>query len=261
MARERLSIILITKNEEAKIARCLESVRFADEVIVVDGESTDRTAAIAASMGARVINHRWEGSFAKERVTGVSASTGDWVLQMDADETISDELRATLQRLMIEGTPHAAFRVRRLNEFLGRRMRHGGWYHYNTVLLRKSRCRYDMSLVCHERHIVDGTIGVIEAPLEHRPFANLTQFVERQNRYTSLQAQDILTTQGRLPERRIRREIFWRPIKSFWKTYVKKQGWREGMHGLVFAFLFAWVDGLKWAKYWELVRQQPHETS
>ncbi len=252
MPRERLSIVLITKNEEAKIARCLESVRFADDVVVVDGASTDRTAEICRAAGATVINHPWEGSFAQERTLGVEAATGEWILQMDADETVSDALRAAVQHVLAEGTSHAAFKVRRVNEFLGHRMRYGGWYHYNTVLFRKAHCRYEGRV--HERLIVDGTIGTMEPPLEHRPFDSLTQFVERQNRYTTLQAHDLCETRGTLPERAIRREIFWRPIKTFWKSYVKKQGWREGMHGLVFAFLFAWVDGLKWAKYWELIR-------
>ena len=250
--KERLSIVLLTKNEEGKIGRCLASVRFADEVIVVDGESTDRTVELCRAAGATVISHRWEGSFAQERTLGVAAATGEWILQMDADETVSDALRAALQRLLAGGSPHAAFKIRRANEFLGHAMRHGGWHHYNTALFRKARCRYEGRV--HERLIIDGTVGVIDASLEHRPFDSLAQFIERQNRYTSLQAQDLMDAHGLLPEARVRREIFWRPIKSFWKSYVKKQGWREGMHGLVFAFLFAWVDGLKWAKYWELQR-------
>ena len=257
--KERLSIILITKNAEAKIARCLESVRFADEVIVVDGESTDRTVELCRAAGARVITHPFSGYFARERAVGVEAATGDWMLQMDADETVSDGLRAALQRLLTAQSPHDAFKLRRLNTFLGRTMRHGGWYHYNTVLFRKARARYDLDIHTHEQMIVDGTVGVIEEALEHHPFDSLAQFVERQNRYTTLQAQDLLAEHGVLSARRIRRAICWRPVKSFWKSYVKKQGWREGMHGLVFAWLFAWVDGLKWAKYWELVRNTPRE--
>ena len=257
-AREQLTVLLLTKNEEAKLARCLESVRWADEVVVVDGQSTDRTRDIARQYGATVIERPFSGSFAEERNAGLAAATGDWVLQMDADEQVSPGLRAAIERLLREGSPHAALKLRRRNEFLGREMRYGGWYHYHTALFRRPLARYE-GLV-HERLQIQGTLGVLEADLCHAPFQSIAQFIDRQNRYTSLQASELLTRHGRLPLPHVMRKLWARPLKLFIKFYLKKQGCREGMHGLVFSLLFAWVDFLIWAKYWELAWASSEDT-
>lgn len=256
--RQRLSAVILTKNEEPRIARCLESIQWADEVIVVDGESTDRTVEICRSYGATVISHPFSGDFGVERNVGADAAAGEWILQLDGDDVVSDELREAIGRMLREGTPHVAFQVRRKNNFLGRWMLHGGWYHYYQTLYRKSACRFEGRV--HHVLKTNGTIGVLEAPVLHFPFTSLEQFVIRQNRYTSLEAKEIFDRQGLLTPRFVRYQLTVRPLKLFWKSYVKKQGFREGWYGLVFAGLYTWVNFLKWAKYWELVRdryQQP----
>ena len=252
--RERLAAVILTKNEEDKIARSLDSIRWADEVIVVDGESQDRTVAICQRYGAKVIVHPFSGNFGEERNLGADAAASEWVIQLDADDVVSGELREAISRFLVEGTSHAAFNIRRKNNFLGHWMMRGGWYHFYPHLYRRSACRF------HGRvhHVLDvtGTTGALEAAVLHYPFTSLEQFVVRQNRYTSLEAQEILETQGVLDPKRVRYHLTWRPLKLFWKSYVKKQGFREGWYGLVFAILYAWVHFLKWAKYWELVRDR-----
>ena len=252
--RQRLSVLVITKNEEARIARCLQSVRWAGEVIVIDGESTDRTVEICQSHGATVISHPFSGDFGVERNLGADAASGEWILQLDGDDVVSEELHQALDRLLAEGTVHAAFQVRRKNNFLGHWMLRGGWHHYYHTLYRKDACRFTGRV--HHLLRVTGTIGTLEAPVLHFPFTSLEQFVARQNRYTSLEAKEILDTQGVLDPKLVRYQLTWRPAKLFWKSFVKKQGFREGWYGLVFAILYAWVHFLKWAKYWELVRDR-----
>lgn len=252
--RVALSVVILTKNEEARIQRCLESVRWVDDVVVVDGLSTDRTVDICAQYGARVVSHPFSGSFGEERNVGASAAAHDWVLQLDADDVVSDELREALNRLAREGTPHVAFQIRRKNNFLGHWMMRGGWYHYYHTLYRKSRCHFEGRV--HHTLVIEGTTGVLEAPILHYPFTSLEEFVVRQNRYTTLEAQEIFDEQGVLDPRMVRYQLIWRPLKLFWKSYVKKQGFREGWYGLVFAVLYAWVNFLKWAKYWALVRDR-----
>ncbi|MBI3319471.1 MAG: glycosyltransferase family 2 protein, partial [Candidatus Omnitrophica bacterium] len=247
--RERLTILLLTKNEVGKLPQCLDSITWADEIVVVDGQSTDGTQAVARAYGATVIERPFSGSFAQERNAGLAVSTGDWVLQMDADETVSPELRTAIERLLVEGSPHAALKVRRRNYFLGHQMRYGGWYHYNVALFRRTLVRYE-GLV-HERLTIDGTTGVLEADLLHRPFSSFEQFIDRQNRYTTLQAREFLQ-EDRGSSIRLMHEVRVRPIKLWWKLYVKKQGFREGFYGVSFSILFAWVHFLKWAKYWEM---------
>ncbi len=256
--REKLSVVVLTKNEEARIARCLESVRWADEVVIVDGQSTDRTVEIAESFGAKIIRHAFDGSFATDRNLGLEAATGEWVLQIDADDVVTPEFRAAVERLFTEGSPHAAFKFRRRTVFLGRPMRYGGWHYAVPNLLRRGHAHYE-GLV-HERPVIDGTLGELDADIEHHPCEDLSMFLNRQNRYTSLQAQELLRAGAPLSESQIRRQIWKKPWKTFWKSYVKKQGFREGWHGLVFAEFFAGVELMKWAKYWECVRPEAAST-
>ena len=250
--RQRLTILLLTKNEAQRLQRCLESASWADEVVIIDGQSTDGTQAIGRAFNAKVTERSFSGSFAEERNAGIDAASGDWILQMDADEVISPQLRTAIERLLEEGAPHAAFKIRRRNYFLGHEMRYGGWYHYHTALFRRALARYEGRV--HERLKIQGSVGVLEADLCHYPFDSLTQFVDRQNRYTSLQARDLLETRGVLPIATIKRQLWRRPLKLFWKLYIRKQGFREGLYGFVFSTLYAWVDFMVWAKYWELTR-------
>ncbi len=255
-ARQRLTVLLLTKDEAKRLPRCLNSVRWADEVVVVDGQSADGTAQIARAFGATVIERSFSGSFSEERNAGLDAATGDWVLQMDADEVATPELRAALERLL--ATPdarYAAYQVRRRNVFLGRLMRYGGWYHDHLCVFRRVGHRYH-GLV-HERLNIQGPVGHLQADLHHEPFQSIAQFISRQNRYTTLQARELFETRGRLPWRSVRRTLWLRPLNRWWKFYVKKQGFREGMHGLIFSTLFAWVEFLVWAKYCELIESAP----
>lgn len=245
-----LSVVVLTKNEETRIARCLASVAgWADDLVIVDGLSTDSTVEICRRHGARVISRPFSGSFGEERNVGAEAAKHDWVLQLDGDDVVSDELRHAIERMLREGAPHAAFQVRRKNNFLGRWMMRGGWYHYYQTLYRRSRCHFEGRV--HHILKIEGTVGTLEAPVLHYPFENLEQFLAKQNRYTELEARELLDEQGAPSEALLRRQLRRRPRTLFWKLYVKKQGWREGWHGLVFCGLYAGVHVLKWAKYWE----------
>lgn len=248
-SRAALSAVILTKNEETRIERCLKSIGWADEIIVVDGESTDRTVEICRSYGAKVISHLFSGDFGQERNIGNDAATKDWILQLDADDAVSAPLREQIEKILREGSCFDAYKFRRKNWFLGHPMRFGGWYHYYPHLFRKGRARFEGRV--HHLLRCDGPMGVLEAALEHRPFSSLEQFVSRHNRYTAIEAQEMLEQQGKLPADQVRYQISRRPLKLFWKLYVKKQGWREGWYGLIFSLLYAWVHFLKWAKYWE----------
>ncbi|MBI4343600.1 MAG: glycosyltransferase [Candidatus Omnitrophica bacterium] len=248
--RARLSVVILTKNEEARIGRCLQSVAWADELVVVDGLSTDRTVELCRQAGARVVSHAFEGSFAQERNLGLEAAGGEWVLQIDADDVVTPAFRAAVERLLTAPQPHDAFKFRRKSYLMGRFMRHGGWYHYLPNLVRRGAVRYVGQV--HERPVVRGSIGVLEADIEHHPCDDLAAFISRHNRYTSLQAQEMRRELPRLSARRLAWTMARRPWKTFWKSYVRKQGFREGVHGLLFAAIYAWIELVKWAKYWEL---------
>jgi hypothetical protein len=249
--RPALSVVILTKDEEARIRRCLESVRWAEEIVVVDGASTDRTVDICREFGARVISHPFEGSFAHERNLGLEHARGDWVLQIDADDVVTPAFREAVERLLAQPPAHAAYKFRRKSFLMGRFMRYGGWYHYLPNLVRRDAARYEGDV--HERPVVQGTIGVLEADIEHHPCEDLAAFISRHNRYTSIQAAEWFRgSEGRAASRTgLALALVHRPWKTFWKTYVKKRGYKEGAHGFLFAFLYAWIELVKWAKCWE----------
>ena len=250
MGKQRLSIVIITKNAADKITNTLESVKWADEIVIVDGGSTDGTVDIARKYTDKIIFSEFNG-FDEERNKGTLKATGDWILQLDADEIVTNEFKDRLLKILSgDDEGNVSFKFRRKNIFLNKTMMHGGWYHYSAHMFKKGFAHYKGDI--HEKLIVNGKQGVIEEGVEHYPFHSLTEFVDRQNRYTSLQAKEMYKENPDIEEKTVVYNLKIRPLKLFWKMYIKKKGHREGLHGLVFSILFAWVHFLKWAKYWEL---------
>lgn len=244
-----LTAVVLSCNAQDKIGNCLRSLKWwANEVVVVDGQSQDETIKIARQFGALVHSHVFLGSFAEERNFGADKASGEWVLQLDSDEVVTDEFKKQCDAVL-PLTTCAAFKFKRKNSFLGHTFTRGGWYHWSQHLYKKGFARYEGRV--HETMHVDGEVGLIEADILHFPFDNLADFVQRQNRYTDLQAQDIIDSEKHLDDKLIRYNLTWKPLKLFKKMYFDKKGRKEGMHGLVFSILFAWVHFLKWAKVWE----------
>lgn len=258
MSKETLSLVIITKNEEDKIARCLESVKWADEIIVVDDLSTDRTVEICRRYGAKVISHKSNGNFDRQRNIGIDNATGEWILQMDADEIVSPELKQAIESILTRGSDCAGYKFKRKNYFLGKPLLYGGWHHDFLRLFRKNAGRYVGASV-HELIEVKGKIDSINADMEHYLCQNISQLVERQNYYTSVEARRLLREHRFLSNREIKYHLTWKALKLFWKTYVKKRGFRDGIHGLIYCILDSYSHFLKWAKYWELVKNKNGE--
>jgi glycosyltransferase involved in cell wall biosynthesis len=256
--RKKLSVVVITRNADKKLRNCLESVKWVDEIIIVDGHSTDDTVRIASEYADNIIMSDFAG-FGNERNKGTDAASGDWILQLDADEVVTDKFRARLEKILAgDDDGCVSFKFRRKNIFLGRPMMRGGWYHYSAHLFRKGCARYEGDI--HETLVVDGKQGKLEEAVEHYPFDSMSEFIERQNRYTTLQAQEMFKKDSMIPESTVMYNLKVKPLKLFKKLYVRKMGLAEGMHGLVFSVMFAWVHYLKWAKYWELTRTKSAES-
>ncbi|MFH1552378.1 MAG: glycosyltransferase family 2 protein [Candidatus Omnitrophota bacterium] len=252
--RWKLSVVILTKNEEDKIRNCLESLKWVDEIVVVDGYSTDATVDICRGYGAKVVQHRFEGNFGQERNIGIDNSSGDWVLQLDADEAVTEIFRVKMLEILREkDSRYAAYKFMRKNFFMGHFMRYGGWYHHSHHLFRRGFARYEGRV--HHQLIIDGEEAFLNADIEHNPFQSFTQLLARQNRYTTLEAKEILEQRGRVNDDEVEYNIRKKPLKLFRKFYLKKQGFREGKHGFIFSVYFAWVHFLKWAKYWELCQK------
>ncbi|MEK6715462.1 MAG: glycosyltransferase family 2 protein [Candidatus Omnitrophota bacterium] len=247
----KLSAVILTKNEEDKISRCIASVKWADEVLVIDDESTDKTREIAENLGARVVVRPLNGDFAGQRNFGFQQAQGDWVLQMDADEMAAGKLKNEIEKSLTDNCPYSAFIIKRKEFFLGHFMQYGGWYIDELKLFRRGACKYAHSV--HERPQVIGSIGRIDADIEHYPFNSIFQYIERQNRYTSLEAEALFKEKGIVKIKEIKYNLWIKPLKLFFKLYFKKKGYKDGFYGLVYAILNSFRHFLRWAKYWEIV--------
>jgi glycosyltransferase involved in cell wall biosynthesis len=225
----RISVVVISKNEEASIARCLSSVGWADEIVVVDSGSSDRTVEIARGFTQKVFDEPWLG-FGRQKNRALSYATGDWVLSLDTDEWVSDALQAEL-RASAQSDGFAAFRVPRSSSFCGRFLKHSGWWpDYVTRFFRRGMARFSDDLV-HERLIVEGRTGTLKAPLLHESYRTLDQVIDKMNRYSTLAAQD-MRSRGRNSSVG---SALGKAIWAFLRTYVLRAGFLDGREGLMVA--------------------------
>jgi len=260
MAQQRLSVVVLTRNEEKNIGACLDSVKWADEIIVVDDNSTDRTVEIASRYTDTIVSSSLDGDFSRQRNIGNGKATGEWILQMDADERVPADLRGRIQKHLEEDTEFSAFRFGRTNFFCGRPLKHGGDTHRPLRLFRRGKARFSGDRI-HEALDVEGAIGDIDASIEHYNFPDIHHYVETQNFYSGLEARLLFEKRGLIPEKELKKEIAAGPVKLFFKIYVKRRGYRDGVYGLVFAVLSAWRRFLIYAKYWELNKESYNKGS
>ena len=226
-----LSVIVIAKNEATVIRRCLESVAWADEIIVLDSGSTDATVKICRECKARVeATADWPG-FGVQKNRVLALATGDWVLSIDADEWVTEGLRAEIQAAMAMPRAHSAFRMPRLSSYCGRFMRHSGWWpDHVTRLFRRGQARFSDSLV-HESLIVESAVGTLQAPLMHESYRDLEQVLAKVNAYSSAGAA-MARQQGR---RASLGGAVLRGLWSFFRTYFLRAGFLDGRKGLMLA--------------------------
>ena len=228
--RPSLSVAVIVRDEERDIRACLESVAWADEIVVLDSGSTDATVEIARSLGARVEVTDWPG-FGAQKNRAIERCSGDWILSLDADERVAPPLHAAIERAIADPGEHAAFRMPRLSTYCGRQMRHGGWWpDYVTRLFRRGRARFSNDIV-HERLVADGPTGTLAQPLLHDTYADLEEVIDKLNRYSSAGAR-------RLSDAGIRGSLtraIGHGLWAFVRTYLVRAGFLDGREGLMLA--------------------------
>jgi glycosyltransferase involved in cell wall biosynthesis len=247
--RRPLSAVVIALNEERRIGACLESLAFADEIVVVDSGSADGTAAIARSLGARVVEMGWAG-FGPQKQAAVDAATHDDVLNVDCDERVTPELAAEICALLESPPAFAAWTVPR-RTFLGdKEIRHCGWYPDRTVrLFDRRRARFSDDLV-HERVLVDGAVGELSNPLLHHSFSGLSDLLVKLDRYSDLSARQMAGKGRRCGVL----DLLLRPPFAFFKTFVLRLGILDGVEGFVVSCSTAMLSFAKYVKLRELSR-------
>ena len=247
-----MSAVLITRDAAAMLGAALDSVAFADETVVVDCGSRDDTDDIATARGARVVHQAWLG-YGPQKRFAVDQAAHDWVLCIDADERVSPELRTAIEREL--AAPRcAAYRCPRANRFLGRRLRHGeGYPDLSLRLFDRRRAQWSDDLVHETVVVANGDVGHLDGDLHHESAETLASYLDKQNRYTSLQAAALFAA----GQRASLLKLVLSPLVRFIRFYVLRLGFLDGRAGLVHILIGCWNTFMKNAKLLELQRRDP----
>jgi len=246
-----ISAITIAFNEEINISDCLESVNWCEEIILVDAYSTDQTVKIAKDHSCKIYKHKWQG-FAEQKAYALSKASHEWVISLDADERISHELKDEINSKLNPNNKFDGFYIPRKSYFLGKWMKHSGWYPgYQLRLFRKSKTQVSEKRV-HEGFLVDGEVGYLADSIIHYTHPTITDSLEKMNSYSSLEAED----------RENSKTVHWydlllHPFAAFSRKYVAQKGILDGMSGFILAVITAQLKMALYIKLWEIQKNKP----
>ncbi len=240
-----ISALIITKNEEKNIEKCLMSLSWVNEIVILDSQSEDKTAEIAKRYTDKVFSVQWEG-FAKTKNKGIKKTSGEWILWIDADEEVTpvlaEEIQNALSRADVNG-----FYISRYSQFLGKWIKHCGWYpDYVLRLFRKTEGKFDESKQVHEGIILNGKSAYLSNVLLHRPYSGLKDYFNKVNRYTSLSANEMWDKNKRAKWY----HFFIYPFIVFFKKYILKLGILDGREGFILCVLNVFYVFSKYTKLW-----------
>jgi glycosyltransferase involved in cell wall biosynthesis len=239
----KITATIITLNEERNIARSIESLRCADEILIVDSGSIDRTVELANNLGVRVIEAGWLG-YAAQKNWAAEQAANDWILSLDADEALSEALEAEIWSLKKTGPRYDAYTMPRLARYLGKWIFHSGWYPDRKVrLYHRTTARWVGDFV-HESVRASGRVGHLNSNLLHYTCDSLSEHLKTLDRYTTLAAQELAARRLHVP---VHKMIF-DPAWTFVKTYFFQRGFLDGLEGLIIAYMAAFYTFLKYSK-------------
>ena len=241
-----VSVAIITKNEERNIKKALESVKDFEEIVIVDAFSEDKTLDICRKYTDKIFQYEWQG-FAKQKQLAIDKTTLSWVFVLDADERVTEPLKKEIMKKIKEDKD--GYFIPRKNFFLGRWIKHSGWWpDYTLRLFKKEKSKVELREV-HEKIIVDGKIGYMKEPLLHYTYQSIEEFIKKMNNYASLSAQEVIK---RNPSQyKIFYKMIFSPCFTFLKMYVFRLGLLDGIRGLILAMLYSFYGFLKYVKVWE----------
>jgi glycosyltransferase involved in cell wall biosynthesis len=243
----KISVIIITRNEEENIEPALKSVEWADEIIVVDSGSEDKTIDITIKYTNRIYKKEWQG-FVEQKKYALGLASYEWVLSIDADERVSPELKEEIMKKQPENFD--GFNVRRRNYFFNREITTCGWdKDYQLRLFKKSKVDLKERLV-HEGFEVYGKVGKLENVIIHNTFSSLHNYFRKVNDYTTLQAEEMYKAKKKVTALMIWGHTF----SAFFRYYISLKGFRDGMHGLIISFINSVSTLLTYTKIWERQR-------
>jgi len=250
MKKVPISVIILARNEENSITACISSVvEWADEVVVVDDQSTDRTKETAVSCGARVVSRKMDNE-GRQRNWAYAQAQNDWVLSLDADEQAPAELKAEITQVL-SNTNLSAYSIP-IKTYIGDRwVQHSGWYPASKLrLFRQDRFRYEEAEV-HPRAFVDGETGLLTKDIVHQGYPDFEHFLSSLNRQTTLEAQKWVRTGVGMTRGRIIRRV----VDRFFRSFLRKEGYKDGFLGLMIAYFASAYQLISYAKYRQLKKE------
>jgi glycosyltransferase involved in cell wall biosynthesis len=245
-----LSVVVLTKNEEACIAEALESVKWADEIIVVDDESTDKTMDIVVGFNAKVFRRKMDVE-GKHRNWAYAQARNQWVLSLDADEKVTPELKTEIESAVVSSR-FAAFDIPLRNYIGNYWVKYGGWYPASKVrLFRKDKFKYE-EVEVHPRVFIDGECGHLKNDIIHKGYPDLEHFLNSVNRQSTLEAKKWINTARKMSFG----HALWRAVDRFFRRYLRKKAYKDGMYGFIIAFFDTLYQILSYAKYREMLNKK-----
>ena len=250
--KKKISVAIATFNEEKMIADCLESIKdWVDEIVVVDGSSKDKTREIAKQYSARIIKTTNPLIFHINKQKAIDVCKGDWILQLDADERVSPELRDEILRVIVSQSKFNGFWLPRKNWFLGRYLTKGGQYPDHTLrLYRRGKGKLPCKSV-HEQAVVEGEVGYLKNDLLHLADPDFKRYLKRLSRYTDLIADELKDKKIGFKPWNIIDYLLFKPIIWFLKTYIRHKGFVDSWQGFVFSFFSSLRFVMAYIKYWK----------
>lgn len=237
-------MVIVTKDEERNIREALESVKEFEDIVVMDAFSTDGTLNICREYTSRVYQQEWMG-YARQKQAAVGRAEKQWVLILDADERVTPELRKEIAQKIQEGA-FSGYYLPRKSFFLGRWMRHSGWWPDYILRLFRKDTAYIEPREVHEKVVVNGAVGYLKGPLEHYTYRTISDYIRKMENYSTLSAQEL----GDKKDTPLI-SMALNPFAVFIKMFFLRQGFRDGMHGFILAGLYSFYTFLKYAKVWE----------
>jgi glycosyltransferase involved in cell wall biosynthesis len=245
----QVSAVVLTRNEEANIADCLDTLQWADELLVLDSYSEDSTVEIAERMGAGVRRRRFD-NYALQRNAALEMASRDWVLFVDADERVSEELAEEI-KTVVDDDAFDGWWVPRKNYIFGKWIRHAGWYpDHQLRLLRRARARYDVRREVHELVDLDGEAGYLQNHFIHYNYRTVREFMDKQNRYVDYEVRMLREERHRARTR----NLVLQPLRQFSWRYLTLRGYRDGWRGLLLSSLMAYYELVRYWRLWNLQR-------
>lgn len=252
---KKLSVVLAVYNEELNLTDCLKSVEgLADEIVIVDGGSIDKTVEIAKKFKAKVIQTDNPPIFHINKNKAIDRATGDWILQLDADERVTDELAKEIKRAINNEKGINGYWLPRKNFFLGRFLEKGGQYpDYTMRLYKRGRGRLPAKDV-HEQAVVEGQVSILKNNLLHLRDLTFSKYIEGLDRYTNIMAAQLAESRLKIGALSFIDHILFKPLAWFLKTYIRHKGFQDGFPGFVFSYFSSLRFPISYMKYWSKVK-------